>query len=585
MKENLNRLQSLGFKMAGFLFLLLVVLVGWLLIRGALVKDNRFSEAESVTTDVQGTYTVTQINTPTTEATAMDLVGEETAVSPPTATTATTEPAEPAVPTPPAEKATAAPFIAAAASGPLRVSQSNSRYFEDAEGNIVYLTGSHTWSNLQDNGGSDPPPVFDYGGYLDFLDANNHNFFRLWSWEESRWTVETTDNNYWFYPMPYERTGSGTALDGKARFDLDQFNQAYFDRLRERVVAANERGIYVAIVLFNGWSVADNKGGFGDNNPWRGHPFNESNNINGIDGDTNNDNSGEEVHELGNTAVTAIQEAYVRKVIDTVNDLDNVLFEISNESHGDSEDWQYHMINFIKDYEATLPQQHPVGMTVEYPNGSNSELFNSPADWISPKGSVSNPDLADGSKVVLADTDHLCGICGDRQWVWKSFTQGENPIFMDGYDGAGYGVGGAGFDFNDPTWVSLRQNLGFTRSYAQRVDLATMEPRPDLASSGYALASDKAFIVYDPSGGSVQVDLTAVTGQFTVEWLNPETGDVFTGTTVDGNGVRNFIAPFSGDSVLYLCWSGAATSLSTPVSGLNDTNYLPLVLNGSLDCS
>lgn len=192
--------------------------------------------------------------------------------------------------------------------------------------------------------------------------------------------------------MPYERTGPGTALDGKARFDLDQFNQAYFDRLRERVVAANERGIYVAIVLFNGWSVADNKGGFGDNNPWRGHPFNESNNINGIDGDTNNDNSGEEVHELGNTAVTAIQEAYVRKVIDTVNDLDNVLFEISNESHGDSEDWQYHMINFIKDYEATLPQQHPVGMTVEYPNGSNSELFNSPADWISPKGSVSNPD-------------------------------------------------------------------------------------------------------------------------------------------------------------------------------------------------
>ncbi|MEZ4592538.1 MAG: DUF6298 domain-containing protein [Chloroflexota bacterium] len=585
MKENLNRLQSLGYKMAGFLFLLLVVLFGWLLIRGALVNDNRFSEAESVTTDVQGTYTVTQIDTPTTEPTAVvveDAVDEETAVSPPTATT---EPTQPADPTPPTEEATAAPFIAAVAAGPLRVSQSNSRYFEDPNGNIVYLTGSHTWSNLQDNGGSDPPPVFDYPAYLDFLEANNHNFFRLWSWEESRWTVETTDNNYWFFPMPYERTGPGTALDGKARFDLNQFNQAYFDRLRERVVAANERGIYVAIVLFNGWSVADNKGGFGDNNPWRGHPFNEANNVNGIDGDTNNDNSGEEVHELGNTAVTAIQEAYVRKVIDTVNDLDNVLFEISNESHGDSQAWQYHMINFIKDYEATLPQQHPVGMTVEYPNGSNRELFNSPADWISPNGDVNNPDLADGRKVILADTDHLCGICGNRQWVWKSFTQGENPIFMDGYDGAGYGVGGAGFDFNNSTWVSLRENLGFARSYAQRVDLATMEPRPDLSSSGYALASDKAFIVYDPSGGSVQVDLTAVTGQFSVEWLDPETGDVFTGATVEGNAVRNFIAPFSGDAVLYLCWVGATSSLSTPVSGATDTNYLPLVMNGSPDCS
>jgi len=38
-------------------------------------------------------------------------------------------------------------------------------------------------------------------------------------------------------------------------------------------------------------------------------------------------------------------------VIDTVNDLDNVLYEISNESDGNSEAWQYHMINFVKSYE------------------------------------------------------------------------------------------------------------------------------------------------------------------------------------------------------------------------------------------
>ena len=42
-------------------------------------------------------------------------------------------------------------------SGPLRVSSRNRRYFENAAGQIVYLTGSHTWSSLQDNGTSDPP--------------------------------------------------------------------------------------------------------------------------------------------------------------------------------------------------------------------------------------------------------------------------------------------------------------------------------------------------------------------------------------------------------------------------------------------
>ena len=170
----------------------------------------------------------------------------------------------------------------------------------------MYLTGSHTWSSFQDNGGGDPPPVFDYDQYLDFLETDNHNLFRLWTWEESRWTTETSDEDYWFNPMPpFKRVGPGTALDGKPKWDLTQLEQAYFDRMRTRVVDAGERGIYVAVVLFNGWSVAEAKGGFSANNPWRGHPFNAANNINGINGDTNNDNSGEEVHELGNGKLTA----------------------------------------------------------------------------------------------------------------------------------------------------------------------------------------------------------------------------------------------------------------------------------------
>ena len=35
-------------------------------------------------------------------------------------------------------------------SGPLRVHPMNSRYFADARGRPVYLTGSHTWQSLQD---------------------------------------------------------------------------------------------------------------------------------------------------------------------------------------------------------------------------------------------------------------------------------------------------------------------------------------------------------------------------------------------------------------------------------------------------
>ena len=41
----------------------------------------------------------------------------------------------------------------------------------------------------------------------------------------------------------------------------------------------------------------------------------------------------------------------MRKVIDTVGELDNVLFEISNESESSSVAWQSQLIDYIKDYQ------------------------------------------------------------------------------------------------------------------------------------------------------------------------------------------------------------------------------------------
>lgn len=465
--------------------------------------------------------------------------------------------------------------------GPLHVSNENPRYFSDANGQIVYLTGSHTWSNLQDNGGSDPPPAFDYTAYLDFLVANGHNFFRLWAWEQARWTVETDDDNYRFAPLPYQRPGPGTALDAKAKFDLTQFNQAYFDRLRARVIAAGERGIYVSVMLFDGWSVSQQFSS--SHNPWRGHPFNSANNVNGVDGDPNHDGNGEEVHTLAIPAVTALQEAYVRKVIDTLNDLGNVLYEVSNESHGGSTTWQYHLIDLIKSYEVGLPQQHPVGMTVEWPDGSIADLWASNADWISMYGDLNHPPVATGAKVIVADTDHLCGVCGNRMWVWKSFTRGENPIFMDGYDGAGYGVGGGGFNFNDPTWVSLRRNLGYTRQFAVRLNLAAMTPQPQLASSGYVLAYAAAenaeYLVYLPTGGQVDVELSATPGELNVEWFNPATGDTTLGAPIDGGAQRSLAPPFASDAVLYIYQTKVTPptyKLMLPTVGSGSTSAEPL---------
>jgi len=434
------------------------------------------------------------------------------------------------------------------ASGPLRVCEKNPRYFTDGSGKAIYLTGSHTWNNLVDMGPTDPPPAFDFQAYLDWMQRLNHNFMRMWTWESTTWDTGANEpasrKIHYASPQPWARTGPGNALDGKPKFDLKKFNETYFDRLRSRVTAARDRGIHVSIMLFEGWGMQFASGA------WERHPFHRDNNVNGINGDLNGDGKGLEIYTLADPAITGLQEAYVRHVIDTVNDLDNVLYEISNENHPPSTEWQYHIIRFIHNCEKSKPKQHPVGMTFQYQGGKNSTLFESPADWISPNpegGYRDNPPAADGRKVVLNDTDHLWGIGGNQAWVWKSFLRGHNPIFMDPYQGGILG------NQLDPKFDPVRRSMGYTLTFATRMNLVEMVPETKLSSSGHCLANPGAeYLVYLPSGGTVTVDLSAAKDALSVEWFNPSTGETTKATEVTGGAKLNLTAPFSGDAVLYI---------------------------------
>ena len=433
----------------------------------------------------------------------------------------------------------------------LRKSTVNPRYFADASGRVVYLTGSEYWNTIEDNGPSNPPPVFDFSGYLDFLQSHNHNFTRLFMWEQAR-RSSLSVIDHWFAPNLYVRTGPGIGLDSAPKFDVSQINPAYLARVRQRVIDAGARGIYVSLMLFNGWSVKFKSGnGF---NPWLSHPFNASNNINGINGDPNSDQSGEEIQTLSIPAVTALQDAYVKAVIDAVNDLDNVIYEISNESESNaaSDAWQYHMIDLIKNYEATKPKQHPIGMSVPWPNGSNSEILSSTADWVAMNGDLNNPPSADGAKVSMWDTDHLCGICGDAAWPWRSLTRGHNTLLMDGYRGAP-GYTDPAFNPNDPKWEVIRTNMGYARSYALRMDMAHAVPHAELSNSSFCLAVvGSEYLVFSAEGGNVTVNLAGVSGTRTVEWFNPATGQAIAGGTVTGGSTVGLTAPFTGMAVLYV---------------------------------
>jgi hypothetical protein len=151
---------------------------------------------------------------------------------------------------------------------------------------------------------------------------------------------------------------------------------------------------------------------------------------------------------------------------------------------------------------------------------------------------------------------------------------------MDPYDGQAPERGAPlGYDPNNAKDVNIRDNMGYTVLYSQRVDLAAMVPHPELCSTSYCLANpvphNAEYLVYLPVGNNIRkllnrfglyrnplvylpsdstatVDLSAAVGELTVEWFNPLTGDIVMGKSVSGGISQSFTSPFANDAVLYI---------------------------------
>jgi hypothetical protein len=311
-------------------------------------------------------------------------------------------------------------------------------------------------------------------------------------------------------------------------------------------------------MLFQGFSLSKVRDKKGVGNAWHGHPFHPTNNINGVNGNPGGDDTGHEVHTLKVPQVTALQEAYVRKTIEAVGDLDNVLWEITNESPADSVPWQHHMIRFIQKVEADRPMRHPVGMT-GWAAIDGEPLLGGPADWISPGGLrkappgrrwFTDPPANDGRKVVLVDSDHGRAGEHDPSWVWRNFARGNQFILMDGY--MDYRVGAPRRP--DPAWEPTRRAMGVARKLSERINLAAMTPRSELSSTQYCLADPgREYVIYRPKEHERAFQVKLKPGRHTVQWIDPVTGKTTAGEGIRTEGGRHeFRSPTDGGTVLHL---------------------------------
>ena len=252
---------------------------------------------------------------------------------------------------------------------PLSVHPTNPHYFTNKSGKAIYMTGSHTWYILHEEG--HPITEDRLRSYLDWIKSWNHNYIRIWS----NWFPMKNDMGFQ-HPWPYMRTGPGLAHDGLPKFDLTKPSKDYFNLLRFFINESQKRQLYCSVMLFGSfvaWKEEQNK--FKTNVAWA---------------PDNNVNPETRVLEVGkdffkmDKDLLEIQKAHVRNVIDALNEYDNFVWEIMNEAmFPESKEWQYYIIDYIHAYEKTKKKQHLVIMSGG-PGEMKDILEKSNADIISP---------------------------------------------------------------------------------------------------------------------------------------------------------------------------------------------------------
>jgi len=450
------------------------------------------------------------------------------------------------------------------AAGVLRVHPDNPRWFADGSGRAIYLGGHQIFVDLQDNSYNkefirNGERILDWNEYVKFLKAQNFNYLRNWViWSTGSGSMAPV-NNAVAYPMPYERVkGHGKAKDGRNKFDFNRFDETFFQRMRDRCEDLQEAGVYVSIMLFEVYGFL---GGESVGDPpqtlWDGNIFNKANNINGIDVDYDGNGKGIEFFYTDDKRILRFQKEYVKKVLDTLNHLDNVFYEIANELYAPQ--WQYEMIEFIKRYEKTKPKQHLVLMsaggrtrTGGWKQMGRDPVVNSPADcfaaagsWQSGRYKKKDPPAHNSGEPGIVDTDHGAPGSSDTGYVWSAFTRGYHFNLYDK-------------PFENPSaeslqWRRVRHSVGKSVAYSGKLDLANVTPREDLASTRFCLAKPGyQYVVYQPGDGPITVSGLRAGTSYYYELYGAEQSKVVTEGCIQASASSESFRSVGKGTVLYI---------------------------------
>jgi hypothetical protein len=443
------------------------------------------------------------------------------------------------------------------ATGPLRLHPENPHYFLwRGKPTVLITSGEHYGAVLNRD--------FDYGKYLSSLKRQGFNLTRVFSgvYCEAAGDFGIQDNT--LAPAkgrlicPWVRSDTTGYSFGGNKFDLTQWDDAYFARLSRFVAEANRRGVVVEVVLFCT---------FYDDSMWRLSPLCRANNINGV-----GDAPRHEVFTLKHRSLLAIQEDMVRKIVGELKEFDNVYFEICNEPYersGQSNDWQERIAQTIVETERDLPKKHLIAQNLPRP-GKGRRLDGRLAQPV-PSVSILNfhgahsPDYValyyDAKKPIAFD--ETGGRDNDtlRTSAWNFMIAG-GAVFdhLDFSYTVGHEDGTSAKNARRAGGPELRRQLAVLKTFIEGLGFVNMKPDNSVIKGGIPSgATARAFVrpgheyaICVAGGSQVDLVLELPAGHFTVEWVDTKSGDVARRDSVRSRGQeRTFRSPgYSEDIAL-----------------------------------
>jgi len=426
----------------------------------------------------------------------------------------------------------------------LRVS-SDGRYFLDGE-KPVALFGSGLWTIIPDT----------------TIDIEDHNrWYARYGSNANRATLFAfcTRVGEGRGVCPWERTGPGTANDGKPKFDLTKPNEAFWKRAHEYFESTRRHGIYVLLQIFDEPFIERSK------DRWWLNPFNPENNVNDLPRLPGGIGSGEEAfYDPDNAPLMAIQDALVKRLLDeTALRYGHIIYEIGNEINMDSltskaERWQQHWIDFFRAYE----KEHNVNLLLS--NDTRRSLLQAAGEGFQ----VINHHGALGVRIPLKQIGDMPIRLYDA--ITRDFARWRRPILnsrpcsdpdrTDYPDIVTEEVGRAiywsyfcsgghiiGFRTTEESWkggLAAERILQHLHNFIRRTRFWEMAPRQDLVDGDNLCLAHPGneYIVYLPHGGAVNVRLEQ--GDYSAVWYNPRTGEWSEPFHVEGGGRQALASRF-----------------------------------------